>query len=443
MHAITETTSARAYDGRAALAASPAHGTRARSDATRLGTSAIKAHPQVKGTFFPAIAPSTSEDFDAMVWRLQAKMWSVSQLTRLQGCGRWLAPNAGAASVEWSKNFARFGQLQNSRSVWASPWAASRIATLRSAEVGEALKTWCKKSPDHRVYFLTLTIAHDRTQALSQLWDAVAKCWRGVTQGAAWRGNEKIEGDKKRFGIEHWVKSTEVTHGKNGWHVHIHASLLVSKRASNQSIEELGDRIFARWKNAAVKIGLKAPSREHGIDIAEISAETDRKKLANYLTKSQFVGLGAELSSGGLKTAKGGNRTPFQILDDTTSEDASVRASSIALWREWESSSSGRRQMAWSKGAKAELGVADMTDQELLELDENRQLEELKKIALITAMEWKKIRSNVEIRRHILHCIKKAPDENAARTRLYQMLDEVGVKYLKVDSPGFTPSVSS
>lgn len=437
MNSNTKISRGRAHSEHDAGASRTTAGTTARSEAERLGNSAIKAHPEVKGGFLPEKIISSGEVFDSLIWRLQAKMWAVSQLTRLQGCGRWLAPNAGAASVDWSRDFARFGQLQDSHSVWASPWAASRIAALRAAEVGEALKNWCEKDPDHCIYFMTLTISHAHYHALTQLWDAVAGCWRGVTQGGGWRGNSKTPGDKKRFGIEHWVKATEVTHGDNGWHVHIHASLLASKRASNTSVEELATRIFERWKNAAVKRGLKAPSRKHGIDIVEISGSDDRKKLASYLAKSQFVGLGSEITGGGLKEAKGGNRTPFQILDDTTSEDASVRARSIALWREWETGSSGRRQIAWSKGAKQALGVADMSDKELLELDENRQLEELKKLVLISAIEWKKIRNDVEIRRHILHCIKKAPDENAARTRLYQMLDEVGVSYQKINPPGF------
>lgn len=443
MNTSTDTTPTLACGEHDARVSRADAGGRARSEATRLGTPEIKAHQQVSGTFFPTDSLVEGDDFDRILWDLQHAMWAVSQIKRLQGCGRWLAPGAGAASVEWGENFARFGQLQNSHSVWASPLASIRIAMLRAAMVGEALKNWCEKSPDHVVYFTTLTVRHASMHDINHVWDAVAKCWRGVTQGASWHGGARYIGDKKRFGIEHWVKSTEVTQGSNGWHVHIHACLLACKQSKEDITEELADRIFPRWARAAEKAGLKAPTRAHGIDVVEISATDARNRLAKYLTKSQFVGLGAETAGGALKEAKNGNRTPFQILADTLSDDPQTRARAIALWREWEQASSGRRQIAWSKGAKAALGVADLTDKELLELDESRKLDELRKLALIPATEWKKIRSDVDIRRHILHILKKAPTEKSARARLRQVLLELGIAFDEVPTTAGFESFSS
>lgn len=418
------------------------HSALAGREASRLGntlkqkssteTSPVK--PQVTKGF-------EKEDFSRLLWRLQAKMWGVTHDKNLRGCHRWLAPHAGGASVQWGEKRSRFGQLQNSRSVWASPVASLKIGTLRAAEVQHALDNWMK-TPGNGVAFATLTLRHRHGQTLREVWDTLAYCWARVTQTAKWRGGSRTIGDKEKYAIAHWIKTVEVTHGKNGWHVHIHTIFLTEKQLSENECEELRSSIFSRWQAGALKRGFAAPSEQNGVKIDAATTDTYRQALANYLVKGHFGSLGHESAGGSFKLARGENMTPFQILDCVDSHDPDMRERAIKLWHEWEKVSKGRRQMAWSKGAKKELGIVDLTDDELLDMDEREQEEMLHTLGIIALAEWKKIQSDIDIRLHILHEVKKAKNKKGAHKKLAQVMSELGIPYTSIGKPGFPLSSS-
>ena len=401
----------------------------------RLGNTEVKKHPEVSGGF-QADNEDIKTAFSRALWSLQRTMWEITESKRLAGCHRWRAPGTAVARLDWQEEKgARFGGLQDSHSVWASPISAARIGKSRAEEIKCALRTWVGTEDaitGHDIAFLTLTLRHSPHQSLKEVWDTISKAWAGVTQTAAWRGSNKVAGDKANFGISHWIKSVEVTHGKNGWHVHLHTLLLTEKRLSDAEKELLESRIYSRWSAAAQRKGFKAPSRERGTKLELAATTGDIDSLASYMAKSQLSGLNGlanEITGSVVKAAKGENRSPFQVLESLGEKKTSV---DLAIWYEWETNSHGRRQIAWSKGAKAELGVNDLTDEQIInDLDEEFNAIGYT-IATIDAAQWSKIQSDTDLRSAITEEVSKANNAPGARVRARRILTALGIDHESV-----------
>lgn len=398
----------------------------------RLGNTEVKKHPKHKAGF---LTPEQQEKqaYSRALWNLQRTLWEVTQSKRFAGCHRWRAPGVAATRLDWSaEKGAKFGGLQDSHSVWCSPISAARIGKVRSNEIMRALETWMHKDgvkTGHDLAFLTLTLRHSKEQSLKDVWDTISKCWAGVTQTAAWRGSAKVAGDKANFGISHWIKAVEVTHGKNGWHVHLHVLLLTEKILSDQQKHDLESRIYARWSAAAERKGFQAPSRERGVKLDVAAKAGDLKSLSNYMAKSQLSGLNGlanEMTGSVVKSAKGENRSPFQVLESLGEKKTPV---DLAIWYEWEKYSHGRRQISWSKGTKKALGVNELTDEEISDGLDKEFESAAYTVATIPAAQWTKIQSDVELRSAVIEETSRAGSASSARIRATRILKTFDVEH--------------
>lgn len=387
-----------------------------------------------------------SEAFSRALWKLQRTMWAVTKDKTLAGCHRWRAPNSGLVSLDWSPVQTKFGGLQNSHSVWGSPVASARIGRLRAEEVARALGNWVDSDRKNDVAFLTLTLRHNRDQSLRAVWDCIAKCWNSLTRSASWRGGKKYAGDVQKFGIEHWIKSAEVTYGENGWHVHLHVLLLLNKSLTSKDREKLESRIYKRWSAAAVSRGFEAPSRERGVKVDLAVEKKDVEALGAYLTKGQLTGvdgLANEMTSGQVvKVARNGNVTPFQLLAviDEKRQGQEDYSRELAVWLEWEKSSKGRRQLTWSRGSKDELGVRDLDDVELLENEDEVLDSTAHTVAVFTPNDWREIQSDVEKRSYIVEYVGKASTPEHAKNRAERILKQLGVGFQSILAEHSKPS---
>lgn len=390
----------------------------------RLGTTEIEEQHQV-----------ADGDYRRRLWLVQEAMWSVTKNKTLAGCHRWRAPGVANTTLQWrGEGSARWASLQDSHSVWGSPVSAATIQSLRTAETTTAIQNWTK-TPCHGVLFLTLTLRHRKGQALKTLWDALSYCWRGVTGTAAWRGGARTQGDKAAFGIEHWVRSVEVTVGRNGWHVHIHALLLTNRRLGHLELVQLRQRLFERWSDAAERKGLDAPSDKHGVDLRQAASAQDAEDIASYVAKGMTAeSLGAEVAGGLGKLARAKtSRTPFQILVDIGEARRAGQKPArkdVALWHEWEAGSRGRRQMTWSKGAKEALGIAEMTDEELVEAGEEEV--ESWTVAEVAPDQWRRVQSNVTLRLEVVEALADAATPQEAMQIGHEVLTRVGIEHTVV-----------
>lgn len=275
------------------------------------------------------------------------------QVERLRAYGRTLAP-AGSALAKCGR-VTRSLTLQVRRSaagctsvlglvtcgsVWSCPSCAARIQLQRAAELsllverarGDALGT-C---------MATLTVRHGLGHELRSTRAGVLRAWKHVLQSRAWK---RI---RERYQVAGYVRAVEVTHGRAGWHPHIHVLLLSGRPADME--RDLHAELSSLWRDAVVlKLGREhEPDAEHGCHVAPAYA-------ADYLAK-----MGLEIAYAASKT-RGPSRSPFELLEDARRGDAQSRV----LWRDYVSATKGKRQLEWSRGLRARFGLAEVTDEEL------------------------------------------------------------------------------
>lgn len=388
-----------------------------------LGTTATKEQQQVTGA-----------EFKAHLWALQRILWDVSAKPRLKGCHRWRA-SASRAHVVWAgMGSARWAGLQTSGSVWASPLSSAKIIATRQKELETAVSNHIEAGGS--VAFLTLTLRHKKGTDLRELWDALSYCWRGITGTASYRGGVRMTGDRERFGIAHFAKAVEVTHSfKNGWHPHLHVLLFLDEKLSDQELQCMNDRFFERWKSAALRKGLGAPTPARGIDLVQVSSVGDGvKRVAGYMAKGNLArSLAGETSGGAFKSGRKTSRTPFQILEDLGTEKSSAN---LALWREWEEYSEGRRQLTWSAGAKKALGVLDISDDEAEAAAETAgDTHDPVTVAMLVNASWEKICSDVEKRQYVLDAVACAKTPEKARKIAVETLEKMGLHLVEQEKP--------
>jgi hypothetical protein len=284
---------------------------------------------------------------------------------------------------------AGFAGLSSCGSPWACPVCSAKVAAYRQSEIERALRAWGDRGG--KIALATFTMRHRAGQSLSELWDALSYAWGKVTSGRAWVADQQSYGvpmvrivrSGSRKGqpvVENRIRIirvVEVTHGDNGWHVHIHALLLLDQAADADQAGYIADAMFGRWSRALVRSGFDSPSRRRGVDMRMLDSGDPAKALGEYFTKSVYESAAAEVARGDMKDAKGGNQTPFGVLrslvttgveGETVLTDAQ-RKRALAIWYEFEAASRGRRQVSWTVGLRGELlgNEEEVSDQEIAE----------------------------------------------------------------------------
>lgn len=329
-------------------------------------------------------------------------------------CGRRMRDAGGYAEIMLDGTSAGVAGVQQCGSGWSCPVCSGKIQQHRAKELGQVL-TWAR-AEKHTLAMITFTVRHKAGQSLTSVWDAVSDGWAAVTSGRGATGwsSEKIEdfreredrwdaalqlavegkgrypkggragirperwiGDQERYGVLGWARAVEVTNGANGWHVHVHAVVILEgeKAAAEKAAHVLGAAMFARWEKGIAKKKFTAEMRNGGLDVTVSHAA--EKSLAEYLAKDGFATddspakikasvskkarkLAMEAALGDAKSANRGGKTPFQLLDSL--EDN--KGLNYRLWREWVRGSEGRLALTWSRGLRelAQLTPEQMDD---------------------------------------------------------------------------------
>lgn len=278
-----------------------------------------------------------------------------TSLPRVAECGRSSVLPGGEVNLRVSdvadkaKRKAGFGGLHTCGSLWVCPVCSAKI-TVRRAEELEQVLDWNARRGGSTA-LATFTVRHHRGHSLDELWNiAIRKGWRSMTENRAWK-----EG-RRYLGIDHYIRATEVTHGENGWHVHLHVLLLFDRPVSEEMVRAFQASLYDLWSSALERYGFQA-SQEHGVDVRLAEAKSHLEALGRYMSKLVF-----EATGGRFKRGRRGGRTPFEILEDVITtglyEDAQ-------LWWEYERISKSKRQLTWSRGLKAAVGLTEITDEEI------------------------------------------------------------------------------
>lgn len=294
--------------------------------------------------------------------------------------------------------------LQSCASVHSCPLCAPIIMAKRGPEVVQAVG----QMGHGRTYLATFTLRHAERMPLRLLRKLLASAYGELKAG---RTGARL---KHRVGHRGDLRSAEQTHGTNGWHPHLHALWFSGRSMSDTEMrlhlsarwrvcvvrafqrmrtlvrdirmavrldEDLSEfearcaRVFGGWYCATGDIAEAAervaddlrklggvenvlPDAVHGVDVRK----TDGKKdTAYYLAK-----LGLEVTSV-TKEGRNGSDTPWAIARRAAAGDEEAQR----LWREHAQAMKGARQLTWSRGLRARVGLGpERTDADLIADDE-------------------------------------------------------------------------
>jgi hypothetical protein len=341
-------------------------------------------------------------------------LWDLSSLERVRKCGRVAVTPGGSVAVRLSRGVAGFAGLASCGSVWADPVCNAKVMARRAVEVGAAVALW--QSQGGSVAFGTLTMRHGRQDRLAALWDALSAAWKSVTTGSQWVK------DQCAHEVEGWLRIVETTWSpRNGWHVHVHVLVFLRGKQTGQRVRRLHERMFGRWERALVRAGLGRP-----LMLAQdmhLVVDAGDGELARYFTKvtdnARRVGLEVTQSQTKQARARQGGRTPWGFLDDVE-QLGTVEA--LDRWHEWESASRNRKQMTWSTGLRAQLGLlAEQTDEEVAATEHGSADDDL---VLIDGDGWKRLTAEPESLSHLLTLT-----ERGGLAYLRTFLDLRGITY--------------
>ena len=294
---------------------------------------------------------------------------------RVAMCHRGLT-GQGPLTIKRSEDGTRaeFRNVQTCGSVWHCPVCAPKIAGTRADEINVAIAKHIHAGGS--VYFLTLTIQHDRDaggqgQLTAQL-DKLAEALSYVKGTRAWR--EVLAA----AGVVGSIRGLETTYGEmNGWHPHAH-EIIFAQRDTFRVLRQLR-KLWARElirrglaglglvRSKSEKFGkLRALARrccvlQHGQYASEY--------VAKYGKEPESWGMASELTRSHLKVARrSGHCNPWGLLCDYLEGDKR----SGELFREYAEAFHRKRQIYWSRGLKALFQIAELEDAELAAAPDKR-----------------------------------------------------------------------
>ncbi|MEN0006337.1 MAG: hypothetical protein AAF798_19450 [Bacteroidota bacterium] len=306
---------------------------------------------------------------------------SLSQLRRVGGrllggrecqCGRAIIGSGSAVALVEGSDGTFYSGLQSCGNVWSCPVCQFKILEHRARTikgiVHNALADNC------RIGFVTLTVPHHAFQKLDDLRGLVTDSMRKIRQSRYYRrmiGKDSIAGE---FGVNEQttlklesrgrarsipsvilsrfkgdIRTLEVTHGKNGWHPHLH--ILFFAKCSEKQMEVFTREVFSLWAKQVEKAGFgKCSSKAFRYD----AVKKDRN-LADYLAKWD---LAKEMTGSGSKQAKKSGRTPMQLLCEVAQSRNDSHPSS-RLFREYAKAFKGKQKITINGGLEREYLTTD------------------------------------------------------------------------------------
>lgn len=269
------------------------------------------------------------------LWQMTDRLRSLQPHERQRSCGR---RTIGPVEIAWRRARDQSGEITvgsavsnvtTCGSVWGCPVCAARRGAERVSQLRYAAERWHERCG--QIYMCTLTIRH-------ALPDSLTTLRRGVS--AAWRRLERSRALYAQW--SHSVRGLEVTHGRHGWHVHLHVLLFVASEWTDVELCQYRDQIDRVWAHAVGReLGEeRIPDTTHGVVLT----------AAHCVDYAAKFGLVVELMQTS-KLGRGDNRGPWQIAHDAAAGDTR----SIGLWREYVVGMSGARQLTWSRSIKREL----------------------------------------------------------------------------------------
>lgn len=361
-----------------------------------------KAPKWVRGKVTPGVQAGARPVLDGEGRYVQAFKYRVAMCHR--------GTDGGPVVVRRSPDRTRaaFTGLQTCGSVWHCPLCAPKVAIERRDELNRAMAAWML---DHQgvVAFVTYTIQHDAEKfgagALAAERDALSKAL------SYFKGTRAVRELFKSCGHVGTVRGLEATFGEiNGWHLHTHELAFVARSALVFDRDgrlvlwasPLG-RLVKLWARELIRrdlaglTGNETPVQRRAKLrhlLAHCLTVQGGGKAADYVAKfgkepegarGQW-GIASEMTRAHMKQGAGAepgvpqrceHATPWALLNDAADGDAR----SGALFREFAEAMQGRRQLYWSRGLKALLGIVELDDDAIAARPEPQCTEHVLEIA--------------------------------------------------------------
>jgi hypothetical protein len=272
------------------------------------------------------------------------------------------------AAVQFSnEGRAYLNGLVTCGSVWACPMCTAVIQEGRRKEIAEAMAWAYGPTQNLQPVMVTFTFPHKEGQSLAELLERQAKAFKFLRQGAKW------ERFKVSIGYQGLIRSLELTYGQNGWHPHTHELFFVSHLVEAEALQV---RLTELWESACVRAGLLDRNDVvqmynfglHAVDVKGWCSDSD------YLAKqddSRHWGVDREMAKGSTKAGRAKGQHPFGLLANAAAGDVAAGEKYL----EYIETMKGKRQLFWSHGLKARVGIEEHSDDELAdELDPSQVL---------------------------------------------------------------------
>jgi hypothetical protein len=262
-----------------------------------------------------------------------------------------------------------FGNVMRCGAIWVCPVCAAKVSELRRDELQTAITEWCKGGGS--VYLVTLTFQHKLHDDLAVMLDTFLGAFRAMT------GHRSYRALRADYGLVHSVRALEVTVStRNGWHPHLHM-LYFSEQAPADSREGAAElerlltvALYARWSVELDRVGLSASSA-YGVKVqATAGAVADYvAKFGREPKRANPWGTESELTKAHTKRSRSeSGATPFDLVRGYAAS-GSVRCA--AWFQEYARVFKGRRQLLWSRGLRAAVGLGvELTDEEAAEVEQ-------------------------------------------------------------------------
>lgn len=351
-----------------------------------------------------------NSDSTSKKYHLQSVSGGLLKTERVSRCMKAIAPHKhNVEVVRHSDGGASFKNLMRCGSVWTCPVCASIITEKRREELMLGIAGWRGS-----VVMVTYTLSHQKFHDLEHVFTILRDARRFFKSG------REFQSIKKMYGWAGSVASIEVTHGKNGWHPHVHELVFISKEGGKDH-KFLKNALKTRWVHSVDKSGGHT-DMEHGLDLTKADSE-----IYGYIAKfgrlprnaehedKKTWRLDQEIAKSAVKKGKLNGRTPMQLLEDYDKGDTKAGR----LYCEYARVFKGKKQLYWSRGLRDLLGLNDeIEDEEITEnADEDTQGQT---VAIINLVQWRTILGN-KWRGHVLKLVRAGE-----LAKLRQWLDRLG-----------------
>jgi len=305
-----------------------------------------------------------------------------------------LKAGIGEMQIWKGDDSAHFRGLQSCGSVWACPHCGSKIANFRADEVKRGSQIYLDRDDKNCLVMVTFTIPHVYSDSLDILYSRFMKARRLLRQQKPLKRKKMLVWSELMDGwaTHGQIAAIEATYSdRNGWHPHSHDLLMVSRDVSQKDIENYQTQIAEAWLYACKRSKLFIPKEK---DFLKHSVQVERMKSVNdYLCKLSDLDTEARqkeiteikrccnerwnhadeicrANSKHSRSAKG--ITPFDMLRliEASPGDDEIYKKYGRLYRQFTRVMFGKRQIFWSKGLKTDLGVLDISDQDIADAHE-------------------------------------------------------------------------